>query len=194
MCRNIFLIFLWNIFAETKFSELLPNPSLGDFITFNVNRKWGMRKHEKVNFDWFCELKVYFKRTAILAWRMFVTWAFSPNSLHNVALLRWQHSSNTDVITVIVDYYLFVMGSAAMYRIFPFFSMLNQCWIKWGDHESLHMVTEKIACVNGGISERLHTVAFLAKVHRSKLGRLRTTRMKASLLFTTSNSSYLICK
>jgi len=132
MCRNIFLIFLWNIFAETRFSGLLPKPSSGDFISFNVNRKCGMRKHEKVVFDWFCELKVYFKlSTAILAWRMFVTWAFSPNSLHNVAFLRSQHSSNTDVITVIVDHYLFVMGSAAMYSISPFFSMLNQMRRPW---------------------------------------------------------------
>ena len=119
MRRNIFLIFLWNIFAETKFSGLLPNPSSGDFITLNVNRKCGMRKHEKVILDWFWELKVYFKlSTAILAWRMFVTWAFSSNSLHNVAFLRWQHSSNTDVITVIVDHYHFFLPSPSPLSFF----------------------------------------------------------------------------
>ena len=97
MCRNIFLIFLWNIFAETKFSGLLPNPSSGDFITLKVDRKCGMRKHEKVILDWFWELKVYFKLgTAILAWRMFVTWAFSSNSLHNVAFIKyWRNNGDS---------------------------------------------------------------------------------------------------
>ena len=97
MCRNIFLIFLWNIFAETKFSGLLPNPSSGDFITLKVDRECGMRKHEKVILDWFWELKVYFKLgTAILAWRMFVTWAFSSNSLHNVAFIKyWRNNGDS---------------------------------------------------------------------------------------------------
>ena len=97
MCRNIFLIFLWNIFAETKFSGLLPNPSSGDFITVKVDRKCGMRKHEKVILDWFWELKVYFKLgSAILAWRMFVTWAFSSNSLHNVAFIKyWRNDGDS---------------------------------------------------------------------------------------------------
>ena len=97
MCRNIFLIFLWNIFAETKFSGLLPNPSSGDFITLKVDRKCGMRKHEKVILDWFWELKVYFKLgTAILAWRMFVTWVFSSNSLHNVAFIKyWRNDGDS---------------------------------------------------------------------------------------------------